>query len=218
MRCPRVRFDVVAVSVSDGGKPIIRYPASCDVWTCPYCGPRKASQLTRVLAWARPERVLTLTLAPHDFLSCRKKVGKLGLSLRKMGYRFEAAWVREPNDRQMQHHIHAVQHGDFVPQKVLQDRWGARVDIRSIEEPERAIRYLLKGALGGAGDLMAHLEENGRRAVHLTQDYLRGESQESVRRALRRTSTDPATRWGLVQQGGYVGSPPSGRMSESDRK
>lgn len=90
-------------------------------------------------------------------------------------------------------HIHALQHGDYVPQRVLQDAWGRIVHIRAIRGASQAANYAMKEARSVAGyamkgshsDLLAHLDRNGGRGCHLSRKYLHGKRTRDVERLLR---------------------------------
>lgn len=176
-RCPRTPFDLVCREV-----PALRFPAGCDTWRCEWCGPRLARRRTGVLTWAEPERFVTLTQAPDEWQPLRQKVRKLALALRSAGYRVEWAWTVERGSKTGMIHVHALQHGDFVPQRELAKLWGRRVDVRRIGRPDGASLYSLKEARrvagyttkGTAASLAEHLALNGGRAYHLSRRYLRG--------------------------------------------
>lgn len=141
-----------------------------------------ARRRARVLAWANPTRFATLTQAPLDWQACRQKVRKLALALRDDGYRVEWAWTVEAGSKTGMRHVHALQHGDFIPQAHLQERWGRIVHIERIRGASGAATYALKEASRVAhyatknarDDMAEHLALNGGRAYHLSRRYLRG--------------------------------------------
>lgn len=105
------------------------------------------------------------------------------------GFECQWAWVVERGARTGMVHVHALQHGAFIPQRYLQDRWGARVDIRRVSDAAGAARYTTKHAarrvasytMKGAGaDLQAHLDLNGGRGIHLSRRYLHGRTSAEV--------------------------------------
>jgi hypothetical protein len=187
-RCPRVDLDVLALE-----EPDLRFPMMCKTWRCKVCGPRKSREKAAVMAWARPERFVTLTLAPGDWQACRLRVGHLLEDVRGDGFNWQMAWTVERGTvREDLHHIHGVQHGDYVPQRELQRRWGARVDIRAIKGARKAVGYAMKEALAvvgyslkGGRDLEQHLDLNGGRGVHMTRGYLHGRRTDEVLEELR---------------------------------
>src|SRR5688572_21434110 len=183
IRCPRTPYDVVCVE-----RPELRFPAGCDTWACAWCGPRLAARRAPVLAWAGPERLVTLTQAPTDWQRLRQRVRRLCMNLRRDGYRVEWAWTVERGSKTGMIHVHALQHGVYIPQKVLQAAWGPRVDIRRINGASAVAGYALKEAKRVAGyatkgarsNLAEHLALNGGRGYHMSRGYLRGKSTREV--------------------------------------
>lgn len=187
-RCPRTPFDLAAW---DGR--LLRFPAGCSTWACPWCGPQKGRRKAEIVAWARPERFVTLTQAPADWQRCRQKVRKLTLKLRAEGYRTEGAWTVEKGKQTGMIHVHMLQHGDYIPQRTLAQLWGRRVDIRRVSDAAGAARYTTKHAarrlasytMKGAGaDLAEHLDLNGGRGIHMSRQYLHGLRSAEVWRLL----------------------------------
>lgn len=171
------------------GPELLRFPAGCRTWRCPWCGPQKARRKTEVVAWAEPTRFLTLTQAPDDWQRLRAKVRKLRLRLARDGYTAHWAWTVERGKQTGMVHVHALQHGDYIPQRYLQDRWGRRVDIRRVHDTAGAARYTTKHAAarvvgytmkGTAAHLQDHLDLNGGRGVHLSRGYLHGRRSDEV--------------------------------------
>lgn len=162
---------------------LLRFPAGCSTWRCDWCGPQKGRRKAEIVAWAEPTRFLTLTQAPSSWQPLRARVRKLALRLRAEGYQVEWAWTVEAGSRTGMIHVHALQHGDYIPQRVLAGLWGRRVDIRRISDVAGAAKYTTKHAsrrvvgytMKHTGDdLQRHLDLNGGRGVHLSRGYLRG--------------------------------------------
>ncbi len=218
-RCPRCPWDVIALE-----RPDLRFPGTCNTWRCEYCGPRKARQKAAILAWARPERFITLTQAPEDWAALRKKVRVLKHELVADGRRFEMGWTVERGKETGMVHVHALQHGDYVPQAELQNRWGRIVDIRAIEGVRKATAYAMKEAvqvsgyaMKGAGDLEAHLDRNGGRGCHLSRGYLRGETQASVLELLQRERSEgEVLTWVLIRPGATLERLPGGLLRAAE--
>jgi len=90
-------------------------------------------------------------------------------------------------------HVHGVQHGDYVPQRQLQELWGGRrVDVRALSRPGAGI-YAVKEALQvagyvskGAASHHEHLDLNGGRAAHFSRGYLHGLSARDALRQVAR--------------------------------
>lgn len=194
--------------------PSLRYPGSCDAYRCGTCGPRKALQAAALAAWgvrhADRARFFTGTLAPEDWQARRQKMRDLRRYLAKRGHKWECAWTTERGSRTGMVHVHGLQHGDYVPQRLLQEIWGARVDIRKIETGGVA-RYVTKDALKVAGytvkgsaasmgvDRMnAFLDLNGGRPMHWSRGFLHGLTKRDALSALREDLSDGQERtWHL---------------------
>lgn len=148
---------------------------------------------------------MTLTNAPDDWQALRQKVRKLALNLRGEGYRCEWAWTVERGASTGMKHVHLLQHGSYVPQRRLQDAWGAIVHITAIRGATGASRYALKEARRvtayalkeSRAGFEAHLELNGGRAYHLSRAYLRGKRTREVEKLLASGGAD--LHWFLVQ-------------------
>jgi hypothetical protein len=176
---------------------LVRFPAGCSTWRCVWCGPQKGRRKAEIVAWAQPERFLTLTQAPPDWQACRQKVRKLALRLREAGRAVEWAWTVEKGKQTGMIHVHLLQHGDYLPQRELQAMWGRRVDVRRISDVDGAARYTTKHAArrlasytmkGATAQLAEHLDLNGGRGVHLSRGYLRGYRSDEVWRLLHPAS------------------------------
>jgi hypothetical protein len=133
---------------------------------------------------------------PADFQRARGQTREFIYRLRRDGYDFEMAWAIEQNPKGTGFHAHGVQHGDYIPQRLLQERWGGRiVDVRAmrtpgagvyvVKEAQRVVGYVTKGAgAAGYGGLPAHLDRNGGRVVHMTGGYLHGLTKRQAVRAI----------------------------------
>ncbi len=198
-------------------RPELRFPGTCKTWRCEYCGPRKARQKAAILTWAKPERFITLTQAPKDWPALRQKVRALKHDLQGDGLRLEVAWTVEKGKETGMRHVHALQHGDYIPQAQLQERWGRIADIRAIRGVREAADYAMKEAVSvsgyamkGAADLDAHLDLNGGRGCHVSRGYLRGETQASVLDLLQRERSEgEVLTWVLVLPGATLARLPS---------
>lgn len=129
------------------------------------------------------------------------------MNVRRAGYRVEWAWTVERGDNTGMIHVHALQHGEFIPQAELQAMWGAIVDIRRVRGRVGAANYAMKEAAMVAGYAMKngvaaldeHLDLNGGRGMHMSRGYLRGLRTREVEKLL--WPTDPALDWILVPMG-----------------
>lgn len=174
-----------------------RVAMGCDSFGCAVCGPRKARRRAAAVTWAAREaervRLVTLTKLPCrgevlDWQAARSQVRDLTRNLHEAGYSTEWAWCVERNPRGTGFHVHAAQHGDYLPQRLLSEMWGGRrVDIRGMQKPDatayvvkeasRLAGYVVKGAdgLGGEfGGLAAHLAVNGGRVFHNSRGFFHG--------------------------------------------
>jgi hypothetical protein len=205
-------------------RPELRFPGTCKVWRCEFCGPRKARQKAAILAWAKPERFITLTQAPENWTALRKKAAVLKRDLQADGLRLELAWTVEKGKETGMRHVHALQHGDYIPQAQLQKRWGRIADIRAIRGVRGAADYAMKEAVSvsgyamkGAADLDAHLDLNGGRGCHVSRGYLRGETQASVLDLLQRERSEgEVLTWVLVLPGATLARRPNGLLRAAE--
>ena len=159
-------------------------------------------------------RLVTLTALPTndgrlDWQRARGQVRELLYRVRREYPGFEMGWAIEQNPRATGFHAHGVQHGPYVPQAVLQERWGGRiVDIRALRRPADGV-YAVKDAVRVAGytvkngtesfaGLDEHLRINGHRAAHFTRGFLHGlTSREALAAiALEQGDGEPRT-WHL---------------------
>lgn len=192
--------------------PALRRPASCDSYGCDACGQGKALQAAAIAAWgirhADRGRFVTLTLAPEDWTRRRQKVRDLRRLLAARGYQWEQAWTTEVGSSTGMVHVHALQHGDYVPQAELQDVWGARVDIRKIatggvaqyvtKEALRVAGYVVKGTDAEHGGIGQHLALNGGRAMHWSRGFLHGSTKREAYASLKaELSEGQALTWHL---------------------
>jgi hypothetical protein len=167
--------------------------------------------MTWAMRTADRARLVTLTRAPDDWQSRRKKARTFVADLRQEGYRWEWAWTTEKNPRGTGLHIHGVQHGQPVPQRLLQEVWGSIVDIRAVgpknlgagagrytvKEALRVAGYTVKGAKHGG--LAEHLDLNGGRAAHWSRGFLHGKTKREALGAIREDLADGVSlTWRLV--------------------
>lgn len=158
------------------------WPADCDTGTCPTCGVNRARVRARLITarcrQVEHPRFITLTNAPEEWQQRRGQVRDLARRLRARGYATEWIWVTERGSKTGMVHVHAVQHGDYIPQAELQDLWGdRRVDIRTAQP--RHGEYISKTAArvasyiskGGPADLDAALSLNGGRLHHWSRRF-----------------------------------------------
>ncbi len=103
----------------------------------------------------------------------------------------EWAWHVEPNPAGTGHHVHAWQHGPYVPQRLLSSvavrrGLGAFARVNRVRSVAGASTYGLKGlgyglkGLEAADAGAAYLAENGGRLTHQSRGYFRAADGRSV--------------------------------------
>lgn len=158
------------------------WPADCDTGTCSTCGVARARVRARLITercrTEKHPRFITLTEAPDDWQARRNQVRDLARRLRGDGVRCEWVWVTERGSKTGMIHVHAIQHGDYVPQRDLERLWGGRrVDIRTAAP--RHGEYISKTAARVAGYVgktaVEHLDDaltlNGGRLHHWSRGF-----------------------------------------------
>lgn len=149
--CPRPVAGRVLVNEQTGEW----FPLPCNTWGCRVCGPAKAYRLGVLAAAASPERFITLSRVGPTLDTVHERLRTLSKALRRRGYGWEYLAVPEIH-RNGFWHLHLLQKGDFIPQRVLSERaesagMGFVVDIRRIrgssEVPKYLCKYLTKDAL-----------------------------------------------------------------------
>lgn len=199
-RCERVNFDLLNL---DTGQ---RVSGRCDVYRCPYCGPRKAYRYQQAAAYVGPERYVGLSLLPDTFGHARKQLNDLATRLRQRGYEWEWFWAIERNPAGTGHHLGAVQRGSYVPQARLQEMCGGRIPyIEAVRGGggrrvagyvvKGAAGYVAKGALGDLDGYMEHLGLNGGAAAHWSRGYFGRPVDEVVKAMRAEHHGEPAGTW-----------------------
>jgi hypothetical protein len=196
--------------------PGVRYPASCDAYRCSICGPRKALQMAAIAAWAIRQadrgRFMTLTLAPDEWQVRRQKMRNFRRLLNARGIEWECAWATERGSKTGMTHVHALQHGDYVPGELLNEVWGARCNVKAIQTGAGVARYVTKEALKVAGytvkgssaatmgEQAMHdfLDLNGGRPMHWSKGFLHGLTKREALTSLKAELSDGEVRtWHL---------------------
>lgn len=124
------------------------WPLPCNTWGCSVCGPAKAYRLGVLAAAASPQRFITLSKVGSDLEIVHERLKTLSKALRRAGYGWEYLSVPEVHENGFWH-LHLLQRGDFIPQRVLSARadsagMGYVVDIRRIRGGAEVPRYLTK--------------------------------------------------------------------------
>ncbi len=187
-RCPArqgwVYFDYVTGLAS---------PARCGRNACGFCIVGNARRRAAAIAYAQPEREITLTQVGRDWKTVLHTVNKLFELVRREGIHTQQDFHVEvdPNG-QGQHHCHAWQKGDPIPKRVLTDlavRAGAGkiTHISRIRDTQQASNYGLKGLQaaryglkGTISDPAVYLAANGGRLSHHSRRFYLSESGESI--------------------------------------
>lgn len=182
--CPRRPLWLVSESTG------AMVPASCRTYSCPVCGPRKARRIAQAATWAAGQadraRFVTLTLFPDDWQKGRQKIRDLRRMLARRGLAWDLFWAVERGSQTGMRHAHGIQHGDYIPQALLQDVWGARVDIRAVARGSVS-GYVLKDAarvsgysVKGSADMGEHLLLNGNRVAHWSRGFFHGRTLDQA--------------------------------------
>ena len=216
--------------VSESSGAVI--PARCGSNGCEDCAPVNAVVAARAIHHARPERLITLTGVGYPWARAQRQMQSLRQRLRRRGLEVEWCWTVEANPRETGHHLHAAQHGSFIPQAMLSES-AASVGMGEVAWIERArtgpqgAHYGLKGALypmKGASDpgaaLWSFLDVNGGRLHHHTRGFFRDgpggkmlTAVEARRRAMPRGEDEGP--WRLLMPGVRVRSAADPSTAES---
>lgn len=159
-------------------------PARCGTLACPDCVLLEARRRSLAIAYSRPQRAILLTQVGDDFPTIRGRMFRLAGEIRQEIRRpFEWVWHVEPNPAGTGHHVHAWQHGGFVPQGALSDLadgvgMGSVAFINRVRSRSAASHYGLKGLGYGLkqveqGSADVYLTLNGRRLTHQSRGYYR---------------------------------------------
>lgn len=167
-------------------------PVSCESIWCERCRLQLARKRIAPILHRAGEsghvRLLTLTKLPTahdeplrlDWARTRDQVRDFRRRVQADGYQFEWSWAVEPNPRGTGYHLHALCTGDYLPQRLLADRWGGRrVDIRLLRDHRGSYAHKRASAPGYAFKhsassrrLTSHLALNGARVQHRSRAYL----------------------------------------------
>jgi hypothetical protein len=162
-------------------------PARCGRTSCAYCLRKNAGRRARAIALAKPQRAILLTQVGEDWQTVRNRMKVLRSRIAAEVKVCEWCWHVEPFPSGVGHHVHAWQHGSFIPQDRL-SRLAASVGMGSfarinvIRSARGASLYGLKGLTYGLKGLEAadegatYLAENGRRLTHQSRGYFRSGS------------------------------------------
>jgi hypothetical protein len=187
-------------------------PGRCAASSCPYCGPVEALARARVIsdggATGPPQRYIVLTLPPEqwgmEWQTLRQKMKDFRRAMVREHGEWEHAWTVERGKLNGMPHVNVLQKGTYVRQRELQDRWGGIAHVQAIRrQPGKVGGYVLKEAGRVAGyslkdahaSLADHLAINGGRLVHLSRNYLGGETIPTVRKRLRGDSASTPGEW-----------------------
>lgn len=177
--CPNMQ-DWCMVSQSTGAV----VPARCGRLGCWYCCRVNAKKRALAIAYARPEREVTLTLVGDSWIQIRDRMNNLRYRVRREVGDFEWVWHVERNPRETGQHVHGWQHGNYVPQKFLSETartlgMGSVVHVSKLRSVGAASRYGLKGLTYGLKGVLAEQEAseylgiNGARLTHQSRSFFR---------------------------------------------
>jgi hypothetical protein len=173
----------------------IAWSATCKSARCYRCSRIVSARSFAIARKAMEEldpdhlRFVTLTLAPEDWQTLRKRMKDLAQFLRRdRGIRVNWLWVVEEGSETAMKHVHCVQWGDFIPWRELMGWWGARVQIEASKDAvtgylgKNVIRYLGKGLDGDREAIEGHMNLNGGRAAHWTRGFFNGMGRDEFAR------------------------------------
>ena len=177
-------------------------PANCDTGVCRTCGVRRAQARAAAITWCQRQqdrsRLITLTNCPDNWQTLRGQVRDMRRRVIETSGKCEWIWTVERGSKTGMKHVHAIQHGSYLPQKTLQNLWGDRiVDVRAVSDAGGYISksaalvagYIGKGATGEMGGLGVHLGLNGGRLHHWSRNFWGGLSIREAVAAARTQAT-----------------------------
>lgn len=184
--CPNMA-GFVLISQSTGNV----VPARCGRLACWYCCRVNAKKRSLAIAYAAPEREVTLTLVGDSWGQVRDRMKNLRHRLLKEIPSFEWVWHVEQNPKTTGHHVHAWQRGSFVPQKLLSSTarglgMGSVVHVSKLRSVGAASRYGLKGLTYGLKGVLAenegasYLDVNGKRLTHQSRSFFASPTGEKL--------------------------------------
>lgn len=159
-------------------------PARCGRLACWYCVRVNAKKRALAIAYARPEREITLTLVGDSWPQIRDRMNNARSLLRREVGTVEFVYHVEENPAGTGHHVHAWQHGNYIPQKLLSATarrvgMGEVAHISKLRSVGGASRYGLKGLTYGLKGVIAEQEGekylglNGKRLSHQSRSFFR---------------------------------------------
>lgn len=157
-------------------------PATCGRNGCAYCVHRNARRRAAAIAYAAPEREVTLTQVGNDWATIRYRVNKVCELLRREGLTVLWDWHVEPNPKGTGHHVHGWQKGSYLPQALLSEvaekaGCGRVTHVSRLRDVAKAGTYGLKGlaaagyGLKGVSDPAEYLTNNGGRLSHHSRGF-----------------------------------------------
>lgn len=187
--CPLEGFEAVDKTTGQ-----VAWEATCKSARCPRCSRRVSTQTFALARRAMAEqdrgRFITLTRAPEGWQETRKAMQDLAQAIRRdLGRKTEWLWVVERGEDTGMKHVHAIQHGDFIPGEWLYSQWGSRVEIKAARSDvdgylaKNVIRYLGKGLDSERLEVEAHMNLNGGRAAHWSRGFFNGMSRTAFKQA-----------------------------------
>lgn len=170
----------------------VAWRPTCKNARCRRCSRQVSAQTFALARRALSEdphvRFITLTRSPSGWQNTRKALQDWRQYLKRAGIRQEVLTVVEEGSQTGMKHVHAVQHGDFIPKELLSASWPH--GFTQIEHARAATDYLAKGVIryvakgiDSEESLERHMNLNGGRAAHWTRGFFQGMSREAYRAA-----------------------------------
>lgn len=129
----------------------------CRAWTCPDCGPRRASALSRFAVDGAPTTFLTLTVNPAVGESPDTRAQALSDAFKVIIKRARRRFTKEAIEylavfeetKRGEPHLHILLRAPFIPQRWLSEQMNELisapvVDIRRVGHKRNAARYVAK--------------------------------------------------------------------------
>jgi hypothetical protein len=197
-------------------------PVRCGRLGCDYCLVRNAMRRGLAIALMAPRRGITLTLAANEgdatpWATVRVRVKRTRDYVRRMGHEpGEWDYHVEANPKETGYHVHAWQHGPYLPKRVLQEAahraGGGWTRIEEIRKKREASSYGLKlaaatyGLKGADSEPHEYLRLNGRRLSHHSRNFYRSPTGARIgvrtaeKLALRELHGERQGTWRLVTE------------------
>lgn len=178
-------------------------PVPCRRLGCPPCLRRASWRRSLAIAYAQPERFITLTQVGSDWSTIRNRVKALRYAVNKKLGALEWTWNVEKNPAGTGHHVQAWQRGDFLAQHELSRLavsygMGEVVDIRWWRSGGESYALKEAYAVKEARQASGFLERNGGRLTHQSRGFFGGPVREVEKDAVAAKLGPTGETWKVV--------------------